>query len=84
MKLNVIVSCGPDVHGDVPHRLAVSPGEAIGTFRLMPGIENVWPTLQPDQELSTLTGLPFTYAHVPPIVPVTLPQYGFRSGVQPS
>ena len=49
----------------------------------MPGIENVWPTLQPDQELICETGLPSTSA-VPPIVPVTLPQNGFRSGVQPS
>ena len=42
-KLNVIVSCGPEVHGEVPHRVAVSDGDAIGTFRLMPGIENVCP-----------------------------------------
>src|SRR5215469_135140 len=83
MKLKVTVSCGPEVHGEVPHRLAVSDGVAIGTFRLMPGMENVCPTLQPDQELISLTGLPLTYS-TPPIVPVTPPKYWFRSGVQPS
>ncbi len=67
----------------MPQRFAVSPGDAIGTFRLMPGIENVCPTLQPDQELITVNGLPLTYSTWP-IVPVTLPKYGLRNGVQPS
>src|ERR1700744_6369510 len=83
MKLKVIVLCGPDVHGDVPHRLAVSDGVAIGAFRLMLGIENVCPTLQPDQELICLTGTPST-SSVPPIVPVTRAKYWLRRGVQPS
>src|SRR5580658_3052658 len=60
LKLNVIVWCGPEVHGEVPHRFAVSPGEPIGTFSPMPGIENVCPTLQPDQELSDVIILPFS------------------------
>src|SRR5277367_2240808 len=72
-KLKVIVLRGPEVQGDVPHRVAASPGEAIGTFRLIAGIENVCPTLQPDQELIALTGLPSTSA-TPPIVPETPPQ----------
>src|SRR5215472_9011421 len=80
MKLKVMVRCGPAVHGDVPHKFAVSDGVAIGTLRLMLGIENVCPTLQPDQELTTLVGLPSTYA-TPPIVPVTPLKKGLRSGV---
>jgi hypothetical protein len=73
MKLKVTTVCGPEVQGDVPHRLAVSDGVAIGTFRLSAGIENVCPTLQPDQELSRDVGLPFTSMTLP-MVPVTLPQ----------
>src|SRR5271166_2132030 len=69
-KLNVIVVCGPEVHGDVPHRFAVSGGEPIGTLRLMLGMENVCATLQPDQEFSTVNGLPSSYATLP-VVPVT-------------
>src|SRR5215469_15125087 len=83
MKLNVMTCFGPEVQGDVPHRFAVSDGVPIGTFRSMPGIENVCPTLQPDHELSCVMGLPFSYATLP-IVPVTLPKNGLRSGVQPS
>ncbi len=73
MKLKVTTLCGPDVHGDVPQRVAVSPGEAIGTFTLSAGIENVCPTLQPDHELIRDVGLPFTRMTLP-MVPVTLPQ----------
>ena len=61
--------------------LAATP--LIGTLSPMPGIENVCPTLQPDHVLMAETGLPLT-SSVLPIVPVTRPQYGFRSGVQPS
>ncbi len=71
------------MHGELLHRVAVSDGVSIGTFRLMPGIENVCPTLQPDHELSNETGWPSTRA-MPPTVPVTWPQNGLRSGVQPS
>src|ERR1700739_2919426 len=83
LKLKVTTSRGPDVHGEVPQRFAVSDGEAIGIFRLMLGIENVCATLQPDHELISLTGLPLT-SSPPPVVPVTWPKTGFRSGVQPS
>src|SRR5271165_3407472 len=83
-KLKVIVWCGLlGVHGDVPHKLAVSDGEPIGTLRPMLGIENVCPTLQPDQELSTVNGLPSSNA-TPPVVPVTPLQRLLRSGVHPS
>jgi hypothetical protein len=60
MKLKATTLCGPDVHGDVPHRAAVSDGDFIGTFRPRAGIENVCPTLQPDHELISETGFPFT------------------------
>ena len=63
--------------------VAVSPGEAIGTFRLIAGIENVCPTLQPDQELIVVTACR-PRAATPPMVPVTPPQKLLRSGVQPS
>ena len=81
-KLNVITRYGtclgsPGRHGAVGHRpgltLWISPGEAIGTFRLMDGIENVCPTLQPDHELMKLYCLPLTSTTLP-MVPVTLPQ----------
>src|SRR5580698_2774920 len=83
MKLKVMVSCGPEVHGDVPHRVAVSDGEPMGTLRPTAGIENVCPTLQPVQELSTVNGLPFSNATLP-MVPVTPLHRLLRSGVQPS
>src|SRR5579875_165277 len=86
LKLNVTVVCGPEVHGDVPHRLLLAAsvvGEAIGTFRPMPGMENVCATEHSPQELSTCVGLPFTYSTLP-TVPLIFPQNGFRSGVQPS
>src|SRR5258707_11387507 len=83
LKLKVIVSFGPEVQGEVPHGVAVSPGDAIGTFRLRPGIEKVCPTLQPDQELITLTGLPLTLS-VPPMVPPTPAQKLVRSRLQPA
>ena len=83
LNANVIVVCGPDVHGETEQRLALSGGDAIGTFTLMLGIENVCATLQPDQALIMLAGLPLTSA-TPPMVPVTLLQKLFRSGVQPS
>src|ERR1700677_2768280 len=86
MKLNVITWCGPLVHGEVPHRLLFSfsvVGEAMGTLRPRPGMANVCWTLHPEYELSSDTGLPFTYS-TSPIVPVTWPQIGLRSGVQPS
>src|SRR5215471_5824280 len=78
-----MVRFGPVVQGEVPHRPSARLGVAIGTFRLMPGIENVCPTLQAPHELSSWIGLPFTYS-TPPMVPVTLPNTGLRSGVQPS
>ena len=71
------------MHGDVPHRVAVSDGEPMGTLRPMPGIENVCPTLQPDQEFRIVNGLPFSNATLP-IVPVTPLHRLLRSGVQPS
>src|SRR5450755_1429267 len=86
MKLKVTTEWGPDVHGDAAHKALFSlsvVGDAIATFRPMPGIEKVCPTLQPDHELSTETRCPFTFSTLP-TVPVTLPQYGLRSGVQPS
>ena len=46
-KLNVSVTCGPEVHGEVAHRSAVSGGEAIGTLTFSAGIENVCATLHP-------------------------------------
>src|SRR5262249_18715515 len=92
MKLNCITRYGtwlglPGEHGDVGHSPGLSawssPGVAIGTLTLMDGIENVCPTLQPDHELMKLYGLPLTSTTLPR-TPVTLPQYGLRSGVQPS
>ena len=84
--MNVTVACGPEVQGEVPQRLLFSfsvVGEAIGTLRPMPGMENVWPTEQLPQELSIGVGLPLTYSTFP-TVPVTWLQNGFRIGVQPS
>src|SRR5215471_15824092 len=96
LKLNDSTAWGPDVQGDTPHRLLAESrafGEATGTNTCSAGIANVWPTVQPAQELITetlrvgeatplaLTRLRFT---VPPIVPWTRLQKLLRSGVQPS
>ena len=72
-KLKFTTLCGPDVHGDMPHRAAVSDGDFIGTFKLRAGIENVCPTLQPDHELISEIGLP-VHVMTLPMVPVTLLQ----------
>src|SRR5947209_20102082 len=58
MKLNVSLAYGlpPGVHGESLHRLfaeRLAFGVATGTYRLRPGIANVCPTLQSDQELMT-------------------------------
>src|SRR5580704_11816863 len=96
LKLNVSTAWGPDVQGEVPHRLlaeSMAFGEATGMNRFRAGIAKVCATVQPAQELITETGrvgvatplllttLRFT---VPPIVPWTWLQKLFRSGVQPS
>ncbi len=44
------------VQGEELHRLFAESwalGEATGTYRFMPGIANVWPTLQSDHPLMT-------------------------------
>src|SRR5579875_717312 len=81
--------------GEVPHRLLFSAsvvGDATGTFSPSPGIANVCCTEQSAHVLNTEKGwegeavLPLkneTFSTFP-IVPVTLPQTGLRSGVQPS
>src|SRR6266446_10662787 len=58
MKLKVSLAYGLPlvVHGEELHRLFAESsafGEATGTYRFMPGIANVCPTLQSDQELTT-------------------------------
>src|ERR1019366_2785752 len=86
VKLNCTTVTGPEVQGDVEHRLLFAlkvVGDATGTFRPIPRIENVTPTEHCNHEFRNDTGLPFTYSTFPR-VPVTFPQYGFRSGVQPS
>ena len=55
MKLNVSLAYGLPlvVHGEELHRLFAESwalGEATGTYRFMPGMANVCPTLQSDQE----------------------------------
>jgi hypothetical protein len=83
------------VHGEVPHRALFSStvvGEATGTLMPRPGMANVCCTEQFAHESKFVTGavgpnvLPLKYetSSVPPIVPATCPQSGFRSGVQPS
>ena len=74
MKLKDSTTCGPEVQGDVAHSVVVSDGEAIGTNTLRPGSRTCAPTVQPDQELITETGLPVDLVELCPTVPVTLPQ----------
>src|SRR5487761_1570913 len=82
-------------HGEVPHRLLFSwyvVTEAIGTFRPRPGMAKVCCTEQSAHVPNTEIGceadivLPLKYwtFSTPPSVPVTRPQVGLRSGVQPS
>src|SRR5579875_1073854 len=53
-KLNFSTTCGEEgVHGEVPQRLALGPGEASGTNRCRLGIENVCATEQVAHELMT-------------------------------
>src|SRR5579859_4322644 len=96
LKVNASTECGPDVHGEVPHRLlaeSLAFGEATGMNRFRAGIANVCATVQPAQELITgvfragvAAPLLFTMLRctVPPIVPCTALQKLFRNGVQPS
>src|SRR6266702_2045179 len=86
LKLKVTTVWGPEVHGEVGHKLLFAwrlVGEAIGTLSPSPGIEKVCCTAHCAHEFSVETGFPLTYS-TPPIVPWTWPQNWLRSGVQPS
>src|SRR5260370_19849282 len=99
MKLNVSSEYAPPelgVHGDVPQRLFAefcALGEATGTYKFMPGIANVCPTLQSAHELTedTVCGDPRALLSllncctvtVLPMVPSTALKKLFRSAVQP-
>src|SRR5690242_864012 len=86
MRLNVSVAYGvpPVVHCDSLHGSVAESsacGDASGTYRRLPGIANVCPTLQSDQALMTGVVLSVTYSlpcwsnwdkvTVLPIVPCT-------------
>src|SRR5260370_36602066 len=86
MKLKATTVWGPEVHGDVEHKLLFAcrlVGEATGTLSPSPGIEKACCTPHSAHEFSVETGFPLG-TPPPPTRPWACAQTRFACGLHPA